>query len=92
MHSLLPSLPLLLSLYPSTLYESTTIKQGVELTHAGVLDTIISMNAFVHSVGVNFDQNEVFLSFLPLAHIFDRWVVVLYSFYNTFYVCRTKKE
>ena len=40
----------------------------------GVLDTICSMNAFVSSVGVdvNLGSDDVFLSFLPLAHIFDR--------------------
>jgi long-subunit acyl-CoA synthetase (AMP-forming) len=37
------------------------------------------MRNFTDSVGVNFDENEVFLSFLPLAHIFDRWVLLLYS-------------
>jgi hypothetical protein len=68
--------------YPPSL--STTIlylpitKQGVELSHVGVLSAIISMNEFVNSVGVNFNENEVYLSFLPLAHIFDRWVELLY--------------
>ncbi|KAH7620803.1 putative Long chain acyl-CoA synthetase 4 [Nannochloris sp. 'desiccata'] len=46
--------------------------KGVELTHSGVLGAIISMKNFTDSVGVNFDENEVYLSFLPLAHIFDR--------------------
>ncbi|KAH7620805.1 putative Long chain acyl-CoA synthetase 4 [Nannochloris sp. 'desiccata'] len=51
--------------------------KGVELTHSGVLGAIISMKNFTDSVGVNFDENEVYLSFLPLAHIFDRWGALL---------------
>lgn len=48
--------------------------QGVELTHKNVLATIASMNAFVDAHDVHLSQDDVFLSFLPLAHIFDRRV------------------
>jgi len=46
--------------------------QGVLLTHTNLVDTIASMKAFVASVEAAFDEDDVFLSFLPLAHIFDR--------------------
>ena len=37
------------------------------------------MNMFVSSVGVDFGEDEVYLSFLPLAHIFDRWVLLTWG-------------
>jgi len=46
--------------------------QGVEITHDGMVHVIASQNAFVASIGAAFNENEVYLSFLPLAHIFDR--------------------
>jgi long-chain acyl-CoA synthetase len=46
--------------------------KGVELTHNNVLATIASMKAFVDAHDVHLSPEDVFLSFLPLAHIFDR--------------------
>lgn len=47
--------------------------KGVELTHASVMATVASLSMFLRTYGGEFDlQKEVFLSYLPLAHIFDR--------------------
>jgi long-subunit acyl-CoA synthetase (AMP-forming) len=48
--------------------------QGVMLTHANLLAAIIALRTFVSSYEVEMDDKDVFLSFLPLAHIFDRLV------------------
>jgi hypothetical protein len=42
------------------------------LTHANLLAAIIALRTFVSSYEVEMDDKDVFLSFLPLAHIFDR--------------------
>ena len=47
--------------------------KGVELTHAAVMATVASLAMFLRTYGGPFDlQDEVFISYLPLAHIFDR--------------------
>lgn len=46
--------------------------QGVQLTHENVMAAIISLQIFVTQTGMGLDDTDVFLSFLPLAHIFDR--------------------
>ncbi|KAL4444634.1 hypothetical protein ABPG77_002451 [Micractinium sp. CCAP 211/92] len=46
--------------------------KGVELTHENVMAAIISLQTFVTQTGMGLDDSDVFLSFLPLAHIFDR--------------------
>jgi long-chain acyl-CoA synthetase len=47
--------------------------KGVELTHAAVMATVASLSLFLKTYGGEFDlQEEVFISYLPLAHIFDR--------------------
>lgn len=51
-----------------------SLLQGVELTHANLLATIVSMKAFVAAHDVRLTEEDVYLSFLPLAHIFDRRV------------------
>ena len=43
------------------------------LTHKNVMAAIISLQTFVRSENIDLGQSDVFLSFLPLAHIFDRW-------------------
>lgn len=46
--------------------------KGVMLTHKAVLATVQSTNIFLQAV-CPFDDKDVFLSYLPLAHIFDRY-------------------
>ena len=48
--------------------------KGVELTHASVMATVKSLASFLERyANENFNAHEeVFLSYLPLAHIFDR--------------------
>ena len=47
--------------------------KGVELTHGAVMATVASLSLFLKTYGGDFDvSKEVFLSYLPLAHIFDR--------------------
>ena len=47
--------------------------KGVELTHASVMATVASLAIFLKDNSGEFDfQKEVFISYLPLAHIFDR--------------------
>lgn len=52
--------------------ESLLRVQGVELSHRAVLDTVFSLAAFMYSFKVQLGSEDVFLSYLPLAHIFDR--------------------
>lgn len=42
------------------------------LTHNAVLSTVFSTNAFLQKT-CSFGESDVFLSYLPLAHIFDRY-------------------
>lgn len=60
------------------------VLQGVELTHNAVLSAVFSLDAYTVSVGSTLDEKDVFLSFLPLAHIFDRWVdfVIFIGFWS----------
>lgn len=47
--------------------------KGVELTHASVMATVESLAMFMRTYAGDTDlKNEVFISYLPLAHIFDR--------------------
>ncbi|KAI8110231.1 hypothetical protein M9435_001910 [Picochlorum sp. BPE23] len=47
--------------------------KGVELTHISVMSTVKSMVTFLAEYSRGFDlHDEVYLSYLPLAHIFDR--------------------
>lgn len=58
-------------------------EQGVELSHDAVLKNVASQYAFLSSdwaapEGKPFlDENDCYLSFLPLAHIFDRYVLFM---------------
>ncbi|GAX79708.1 hypothetical protein CEUSTIGMA_g7149.t1 [Chlamydomonas eustigma] len=46
--------------------------KGVMISHRAVLSTIAGLVAYLEQLGEKMDCNDVFLSFLPLAHIFDR--------------------
>jgi long-chain acyl-CoA synthetase len=46
--------------------------KGVELTHAAVVATIASLTSYLRIVGVSLGPGDSMLSYLPLAHIFDR--------------------
>lgn len=46
--------------------------KGVMIRHKSVLAEMSCLQRYLVSVGVHQDQNDVFLSYLPLAHIFDR--------------------
>ncbi|KAL4427692.1 hypothetical protein ABPG75_001781 [Micractinium tetrahymenae] len=52
--------------------------KGVQLTHENVMAAIISLQNFVAKYNIGLDDTDVFLSFLPLAHIFDRTAEELY--------------
>eukprot|EP00121_Abeoforma_whisleri_P002776 Awhi_evm1s2497 len=53
---------------------TTGVPKGVQLTHSIVLIQIESINKAFESFGDKFTEEDVFISFLPLAHIFDRIV------------------
>ena len=42
------------------------------ITHAAVVATVASLVAFLKGVGMTFGPGDSTLSYLPLAHIFDR--------------------
>lgn len=42
------------------------------LSHANVMAAILTLEQFVTAHDVRLGPEDVFLSFLPLAHIFDR--------------------
>lgn len=44
--------------------------KGVVLTNANFLAAIVTINTIAEQL--NFDQDDVYLSYLPLAHVFDR--------------------
>lgn len=47
--------------------------KGVMLSHDAVVKTIASGLKFIeHQLGVHLGEGDVFLSYLPLAHILDR--------------------
>ena len=52
--------------------------QGVMLTHYNILSVVAGQLAAINQVatryGEKFNKDDVMLSYLPLAHIFDRWV------------------
>jgi len=53
---------------------STAKPKGVELTHSNVLNQLYSIGK-IYNLESNFDEA---LSFLPMAHIFERMVVLFY--------------
>jgi len=48
--------------------------KGVMISHASVLATISGVLVKLEELGEKLGPDDVYLSFLPLAHIFDRWV------------------
>jgi len=46
--------------------------KGVMIRHRNVLGEILALQRYLISVGYKQDEHDVFLSYLPLAHIFDR--------------------
>eukprot|EP01025_Chloroclados_australasicus_P041652 TRINITY_DN4426_c0_g1_i1.p1 TRINITY_DN4426_c0_g1~~TRINITY_DN4426_c0_g1_i1.p1 ORF type:complete len:662 (-),score=87.70 TRINITY_DN4426_c0_g1_i1:314-2299(-) len=46
--------------------------KGVMLTHSNILAEITALRQYSDYIGLHFDTNDVFLSYLPLAHILDR--------------------
>jgi long-subunit acyl-CoA synthetase (AMP-forming) len=44
----------------------------VLLPHRAVVATTLSLARFLEEHGVPLDHRDVYLSFLPLAHVFDR--------------------
>lgn len=48
------------------------LPQGVMLTHESVLAAVNTLKVFMDAHQANQDETDVYLSFLPLAHIFDR--------------------
>ncbi|CAM6085910.1 unnamed protein product [Calypogeia fissa] len=46
--------------------------KGVLISHASVVDIIIATKHILNCWNIPVDQNEAYLSYLPLAHIFDR--------------------
>jgi len=46
--------------------------KGVMLTHKAVVAGVANIHFYCKANNLNFDQNDTMLSYLPLAHIFDR--------------------
>ena len=46
--------------------------QGVPLTHRMVASEVASLSFWFTKVNINVGPQDVYLSFLPLAHIYDR--------------------
>ncbi|KAG0579471.1 hypothetical protein KC19_4G101200 [Ceratodon purpureus] len=54
--------------------------KGVMLTHENVLTTIAGLDQYLKSLNEVMDHNDVYFSFLPLAHIFDRVAEEMFVF------------
>lgn len=46
--------------------------KGVMISNESLLVNLAGVDSVTQSIGEAFDQNDVYLSYLPLAHIFDR--------------------
>ena len=46
--------------------------QGVELSHRAVVWTVAGVRKYLQLVGYDMNCNDSQISYLPLAHIFDR--------------------
>eukprot|EP00798_Chlamydomonas_sp_ICE-L_P002723 gene2723-12596_t len=58
--------------------------KGVMITHKSIVTTIWGGNTFLkHQNKGGCDENDVFLSYLPLAHIFDRVVEELMMYFGS---------
>ncbi|KAI3429472.1 hypothetical protein D9Q98_005564 [Chlorella vulgaris] len=54
--------------------------KGVMLSHTNVMAAIVTLQTFIAHVNMGLDHTDVYLSFLPLAHIFDRSAEELYLY------------
>lgn len=67
-----------MSCYSYVLSDTLLCLQGVLLTHRAVVAVTIATKAFLDQISANvgkgesLDERDVFASYLPLAHIFDR--------------------
>lgn len=43
------------------------------LTHRALVSAIAACNAYLESFNESVNQEDCYFSFLPLAHVFDRW-------------------
>lgn len=48
--------------------------KGVMITHAALVSAIAGCNQYLDSFNETLGENDAYLSFLPLAHVFDRYV------------------
>jgi long-chain acyl-CoA synthetase len=46
--------------------------KGVMISNESLLVNLAGANSVIQSIGEVFDQDDVYMSYLPLAHIFDR--------------------
>ncbi len=46
--------------------------QGVEISHRAEAATVAGLQTFLQNVGYELNYNDSEISYLPLAHIFDR--------------------
>jgi long-subunit acyl-CoA synthetase (AMP-forming) len=46
----------------------------VLLTHRALVAAIAACNAYLDSYNETIGDDDCYFSFLPLAHVFDRWV------------------
>ncbi len=46
--------------------------QGVEISHRAEVATVAGVQTFLENVGYELNYNDSEISYLPLAHIFDR--------------------
>lgn len=42
------------------------------ISHSAVIAEVAGVHAFLRQIGESIGENDVMLSYLPLAHIFDR--------------------
>ncbi|MGE5455347.1 MAG: AMP-dependent synthetase/ligase [Methylocystaceae bacterium] len=75
--------------WATILYTSGTTGQGkgVILTHRAFSTRSDGVNTFFHAGGNGLDDTDVTLSFLPLAHIYDRGVTQWTAIWNGATIC-----
>ena len=58
--------------------------QGVELSHRAVIWTVAGVRKYLQLVGYEMNCNDSQISYLPLAHIFDRSITQNAALLNLF--------